>query len=91
MSTASIRANAVRTGLVLALLAISQSVHASFVRANCRGVQELSSSKAQVSCQESSVLTDEAEHLMLGHTRASSSLAEGRLSIEGRVVKIKQQ
>lgn len=81
MNAASVRVNALHTVLLLAMLAVSQSLHASFVRANCRGVQELSSSETRVSCQESSVLTDEAEHLMLGHTRASASLAEGRLSI----------
>ena len=33
----------------------------------------------EVSCQESSVLNDDDEHLMLGHTRASASLARGLL------------
>ena len=33
-----------------------------------------------VSCQESSVLTDEDQHLMLGHTRAMASLQRGLLS-----------
>ncbi len=32
-----------------------------------------------VSCQESSVLSDENEHLMLGHTRAAASLPRGLL------------
>ena len=33
----------------------------------------------EVSCQESSVLSDDGDHLMLGHTRASASLARGLL------------
>ncbi len=33
-----------------------------------------------VSCHESSILTDENEHVMLGHTRATASLARGLLS-----------
>ena len=33
----------------------------------------------KVSCQESSVLNDDNEHLMLGHTRASASLSRGLL------------
>jgi hypothetical protein len=33
-----------------------------------------------VSCQESSVLSDENEHLILGHTRAAASLPRGLLS-----------
>ena len=33
-----------------------------------------------VSCQESRVLSDENEHLMLGHTRAAASLPRGLLS-----------
>ncbi len=37
--------------------------------------------EGNVSCQESSVLSDENEHLMLGHTRAAASLPRGRLSI----------
>jgi hypothetical protein len=65
---------------LLVLLAWPPSTEAAFVRANCRGIQEFSTTEARVSCQESSALSDEAEHLMLGHTRASASLAEARLS-----------
>jgi hypothetical protein len=51
----------------------------AFVRANCRGIQKLSMTDGEVSCQESSVLDDDDGHLMLGHTRASASLARGLL------------
>jgi hypothetical protein len=66
--------------VLLVLPAWPPLTEAAFVRANCRGIQEFSTTEARVSCQESSVLSDEAEHLMLGHTRASASLAVGRLS-----------
>jgi hypothetical protein len=52
---------------------------AAFVRANCRGVQEFSTSKALVSCAESSVLGGEGPQLLLGHTQAEASLARGSL------------
>lgn len=66
--------------LLLVLVSLPPFADAAVVRANCRGIQELSTSEAQVSCQESSVLSDDDEHLILGHTRASANLARGRLS-----------
>ena len=65
---------------VLVLFALSSLAEAAFVRANCRGIQEFSLSERQVSCQESSVLSDDDERLMLGHTRAAADLALARLS-----------
>lgn len=65
---------------LLLLLALPPVGEAAFVRANCRGIQEFSSSESDVSCQESSVLGDESDHLMLGHTRASASLPRGLLA-----------
>lgn len=62
-----------------ALAAWPELGEAAFVRANCRGIQELSTSKSLVRCEESSVLED-GERLMLGHTRAAASLDEARLS-----------
>lgn len=61
------------------LCALPPVADAAFVRANCRGIQELSMTAGEVSCQESSVLNDDDGHLMLGHTRASASLARGLL------------
>jgi hypothetical protein len=55
-------------------------VEAAFVRTNCRGIQEFSMTDGNASCQESSVLTDENQRLMLGHTRATASLQRGLLS-----------
>ena len=53
---------------------------AAFVRANCRGIQKFSTTEYTVSCQESNVLADDADNLMLGHTRAEASLLRGMLS-----------
>lgn len=64
---------------VLLLFALPPAAEAAFVRANCRGIQEFSTSRSEVSCQESSVLDDESDRLMLGHTRASASLPRGLL------------
>ena len=66
--------------LLVVLQTFTHLAQAAFVRANCRGVQELSTTEARVSCQESSVLSDDAEHLMLGHTRAEADLAAARLA-----------
>jgi hypothetical protein len=66
--------------VLLVLFTLPSLTEAAFVRANCRGIQELSTTEAEVSCQESSVLSDDEEHLMLGHTRAAANLARGRLS-----------
>jgi hypothetical protein len=52
----------------------------AFVRANCRGIQKFSTTQDTVSCQESNVLADDADNLMLGHTRAQASLPRGMLS-----------
>ncbi len=65
---------------MLVLCALPPLVDAAFVRANCRGIQEFSMTDGHVSCQESSVLSDENEHLMLGHTRAAASPPRGLLS-----------
>ena len=65
---------------LLVLFALSSFAEAAFVRANCRGIQEFSLSEHQVSCQQSSVLSDDNERLMLGHTRAAASLVQARLS-----------
>jgi hypothetical protein len=64
----------------LLLCALPTLVEAAFVRANCRGIQEFSIIDGNVSCQESSVLTDENARLMLGHTRAKASLQRGLLT-----------
>lgn len=64
---------------LLLLCALSPVAESAFVRANCRGIQEFSTTESHVSCQESSVLDDESDHLMLGHTRASASLPRGLL------------
>jgi hypothetical protein len=73
----------VRISVLLAVLhllgALPAVVEAAFVRANCRGVQEFSMTGGKVSCQESSVLDNDSEHLLLGHTRATASLARGLL------------
>ena len=70
------------TGAFLLLLcALPPALDAAFVRANCRGIQKLSMTGGDVSCQESSVLEDDRDHLMLGHTRASASLPRGLLLI----------
>jgi hypothetical protein len=66
---------------LLLLCTLAPALDAAIVRANCRGVQELSMSDGDVSCQESSVLDDDNNHLMLGHTRASASLPRGLLLI----------
>jgi hypothetical protein len=52
---------------------------AAFVRANCRGIQKFSTTQSTASCQESNTLTDDADNLMLGHTRAEASLPRGML------------
>jgi hypothetical protein len=65
--------------LVLGVLPVLAD--AAFVRANCRGIQKFSTTENTVSCQESNVLTDDADNLMLGHTRAEASLPRGMLSI----------
>lgn len=65
---------------LLLLCALPTLVEAAFVRTNCRGIQEFSTTDSDVSCQESSVLTDEGQRLMLGHTRAAASLKRGLLS-----------
>ena len=64
---------------LLALWALPARLDAAFVRANCRGIQEFSMTDGSVSCRESSVLDDSRSHLMLGHTRATASLARGML------------
>jgi len=66
---------------LLLLCSLPPALDAAIVRANCRGVQELSTSDGDVSCRESSVLDDNNNHLMLGHTRASASLPRGLLLI----------
>ena len=48
---------------LLVLFALSSFAEAAFVRANCRGIQEFSLSEHQVSCQQSSVLSDDNERL----------------------------
>lgn len=71
-----------RVGAFLLLLCtLAPALDAAIVRANCRGVQELSMSDGDVGCEESSVLDDDNDHLMLGHTRASASLPRGLLLI----------
>jgi hypothetical protein len=74
------RASVSAPALLLVLLALPPLAEAAFVRANCRGIQEFSTTEPRVSCQESSVLSDDSERLMLGHTRAAASLVQGRLS-----------
>ena len=66
---------------LLLLCTLAPALDAALVRANCRGVQELSMSDSDVSCEESSVLEDDNNNLMLGHTRASASLPQGLLLI----------
>jgi len=64
---------------LLLLCTLPMVGEAAFVRANCRGIQEFSLTDGQVSCQQSSVLEDDDNHLILGHTRASASLPRGLL------------
>lgn len=80
MTVVGTRSNAPVPAWLLLLCALPTLVEAAFVRANCRGIQELSMTDGNVSCQESSVLTDENAHLMLGHTRATASLQRGLLT-----------
>ena len=76
-----IRLNRPTGAFLLLLCALPPALDAAFVRANCRGIQKLSMTGGDVSCQESSVLEDDSDNLMLGHTRASASLARGLLLI----------
>lgn len=80
MTAVAVHAMAPTPLLLLVLAALPSLADAAFVRANCRGIQEFSTSEGAVSCQESSVLSDAAGHLMLGHTRSAASLVKGRLS-----------
>lgn len=64
---------------LVVLVAAPVLAEGAIVRANCRGVQKLSTTEETVSCQESSVLSD-GDDLVLGHTRARASLTRGRLS-----------
>jgi hypothetical protein len=66
--------------LLVVLFVLTPLAEAAFVRANCRGIQEFSATEPRVSCEESSVLSDDDQRVMLGHTRAAASLAEARLS-----------
>lgn len=61
--------------LVCVLPALAEG---ALVRANCRGIQELSSTAPAASCAESNTLAAD-DHVMLGHTRAAASLPGGRL------------
>ena len=72
--------NVRRPVVFVVLFALTTLAEGAFVRANCRGIQEFSTTEARVSCQESSVLSDDDEHLMLGHTRAAANLAAARLT-----------
>ena len=74
------RSNVPVPAWLLLLCALPTLGEAAFVRTNCRGIQEFSMTDGNVSCQESSVLTDEDQHLMLGHTRAMASLQRGLLA-----------
>lgn len=65
---------------LLVLCALPALAEGAFVRANCRGIQKFSTTEHTVSCQESNVLADDADNLMLGHTRAKASLPRGMLS-----------
>ena len=49
---------------LLLLCALPTLVEAAFVRTNCRGIQEFSMTDSDVSCQESSVLSDENQRLI---------------------------
>ena len=62
------------TAACLLLCALPLLADAALVRANCRGIQKLSTTEDTVSCQESNVLSS-GEHVILGHTRASASLS----------------
>lgn len=75
-----LRSNVPVPAWLLLLCALPSLVEAAFVRTNCRGIQEFSMTDGDLSCQESSVLTDDAQHLILGHTRATASLPRGLLS-----------
>lgn len=68
------------SAFLLALCALPAPADGVFVRANCRGIQEFSTTEGTVSCQESSTLADDADNLMLGHTRAEASLPRAMLS-----------
>ena len=68
--------------LIAVLFLLTPLAEAAFVRANCRGIQEFSATEPRVSCEESSVLSGDNQRVMLGHTRAVSSLAEARLPAE---------
>ena len=68
--------------LLLLLAVVSISTQAALVRANCRGIQELSLSEAEVSCYESNTLTDSAGHIMFGYTAAAASLKQGKLTAD---------
>ncbi len=80
MTAGAARAMATARAVLIAVCAWASLAEAAFVRANCRGVQEFSTSESEVSCRESSVLSDDAEHLLLGHTWAVANLGKGRLS-----------
>lgn len=68
------------TAWLLLICVLPALADAAFVRANCRGIQKFSTTENTVSCQESNVLADDADNLMLGHTRAEASLPRGMLS-----------
>jgi len=68
------------TAWLLVICVLPTLADAAFVRANCRGIQKFSTTENTVSCQESNVLADDADNLMLGHTRAVASLPRGMLS-----------
>ncbi len=80
MTAVGTRSNVPVSAWLLLLCALPTLGEAAFVRTNCRGIQEFSMTDGDVSCQESSVLTDENQRLMLGHTRAAASLKRGLLS-----------
>jgi hypothetical protein len=66
-------------GLLL-IAAVAVPVEAAHVRVTCRGVQEFSLSEPEVSCYESSALTDADGRIMFGHTAAGASLTQGKLT-----------
>ncbi len=80
MTVVGTRSNVPVPAWLLLLCALPALLEAAFVRTNCRGIQEFSMTDGNASCQESSVLTDENQRLMLGHTRATASLQRGLLS-----------
>ena len=64
--------------LVLIVL-LAAPADAAYVRANCRGIQEFSTSNVSVNCAENNELADPQGNLVSGFTSAMANLAEGRL------------